>query len=179
MCPSMPAPAPAAFSFGTPAVAASTAPAPVAAAPVTVAGGDDDEGEPILEPEMALRNEDDKDEILYETDCRLKRLDTKAEPKPEWKDVGKGALRVTKDPDTGKKRILIREKVMGKVTLNVSFFPAQKFEKRGKHSVQFPALVADPDPEAAPGATSLQTFVIRTREGDIDAAIAALLSARG
>ena len=145
-------------------------------------GDDDDggesEGEPMLEPEIILRDENDKDEILYQTDCILRRLDMKAEPKPEWKDVGKGSLRVTYDPNTGVRRILVREKTMGKVTLNASFFASQKFEKKGKNSIQFAAVVPDPSPEAAAGATSLNTFLLKTNENETDKAIAALNSAR-
>ena len=68
---------------------------------------------------------------------------------------------------------------MGRVTLNASFFAAQKFEKRGKAAVQFPAVVPNTDPEATPHSTALHTFLVKTREVDIDKAIAALISARG
>jgi len=140
--------------------------------------GDDDEGEPILEPEVILRDVNDKDEILFQAECSLRRLDTKAEPKPEWKDVGKGSLRVTLDPTTGVRRILVREKSMGKVTLNASFFAAQKFEKVKKNSIKFAAVVPDLGVGAAEGASSLNCFIIKTNERDTDNAIAALVSAR-
>jgi hypothetical protein len=168
-------------SFGLIPAAGGASAFPVSTNSTSVENGEED-GEPLLEPELALRNEADKDIILYETDCLLKRLDTKAEPKPEWVDIGKGALRITSDPDTGKKRILIREKVMGNITLNVSFFPTQTFIKNGKRRVQFPAMVLDPDPEAqknTPGALSLQTYIVTTKEEEIDKAIAALEKARG
>lgn len=164
----VPAPAATSASFGAPVLASASG------------GGDDDddEGEPILEPEVVLRDENDKDEILFQADCSLRRMDMKAEPKPEWKDLGKGSLRVTHDPTTGVRRILVREKSMGKVTLNASFFSAQKFDKVGKASIRFPAVVPNTDAEAAEGSTSLNTFLIKTKESDTDNAIAALVSAR-
>ena len=164
----VPAPAATGASFGAPVLASASG------------GGDDDddEGEPILEPEVVLRDENDKDEILFQADCSLRRMDMKAEPKPEWKDLGKGSLRVTHDPTTGVRRILVREKSMGKVTLNASFFSAQKFDKVGKASIRFPAVVPNTDAEAAEGSTSLNTFLIKTKESDTDNAIAALVSAR-
>jgi len=166
------------FGFGFGASAGPSAPsAALAPAPAGDADGDD-EPEPILEPEVILRDVNDKDEILFQAECSLRRLDTKAEPKPEWKDVGKGSLRVTLDPTTGVRRILVREKSMGKVTLNASFFAAQKFEKVKKNSIKFAAVVPDLDAGAAEGATSLNCFIIKTKESDTDNAIAALISAR-
>jgi hypothetical protein len=130
-----------------------------------------------------MRNEEDKDEILFETLCTLKRLDT---VNKEWKDSGKGTLRVTKDPDSGKQRILVRELTMGKVTLNAAFFAAQTFKKVGlrEDSVQFPAMVANPnpvDPDAPAGSshpdTSLETFVLKVKADRVDKAMEAFQQA--
>ena len=128
--PQAPASSSSSFGFGTSSAASTTTPTPVANTGTTatpgVAAEGDEEAFPVDEPEKIMRNEDDKDEILYETLCTLKRYDV---ANKEWKESGKGTLRVTKDPDNGKQRILIRELTMGKITLNAAFFSAMKFEK--------------------------------------------------
>ena len=127
------------------------------------------------EPEKVMRNADDKDEILFETLCTLKRYDT---INKEWKESGKGTLRVAKDPDTGKQRILVRELTMGKITLNAAFFAAMNFSRIGKNNIQFPAVVSNPNPVpegAAPGShkpTSMETFVIKVKSDLVDETMA-------
>ena len=56
----------------------------------------------------------------------------------EWKDVGKGSLRLTKDKDApgGPTRILVRN-TLGKITLNTNMFKGMKFEKAGKNGIKF------------------------------------------
>jgi hypothetical protein len=58
-------------------------------------GGDDDdgddEGEPILEPEKILRNEEDTDVQLHEVPCKLFKFKTESK---EWVDLGKCMCRV-------------------------------------------------------------------------------------
>ncbi len=167
-----------AFGFGTSSTGSfggTTAPAP---APSGAGAEGDEDAFPVDEPEKVMRNEDDKDEILFETMCTLKRYDM---ANKEWKESGKGTLRVTKDPDTGKQRILVRELTMGKVTLNAAFFSAMSFTKIGKNNIKFHAVVANPNPvpeDAPPGythkATSLETYVIKVKNDLVEDTLAKL-----
>lgn len=134
---------PAVFSFNKPEAAAATG---------TEAGiDDDDEGEPILEPEVVHRNENDNDEILHEVDCKLFRFDKEQN---EWKDAGKGKFRVTNDKSSGKKRILLRN-LTGKIMLNAFFYPKMTFTKLGKNGIRF-MLAMD-------GGSELKMLMIKTK----------------
>jgi len=90
---------------------------------------------PALEPEEVLRNDQDKDEILYETACKLFRF---SKEDKEWRESGKGTLRVTREPGSTIKRILIRNS-LGKITLNSNICKGMNFKKSGKNGVQFMA----------------------------------------
>ena len=149
--PAAPAPAPtkAVFGgfkgFGGGSNAASTTPAttmksfglPTASSMSGTTDGskeeEEDEAEPILEPEEVLKNSTDTDEILYETKCKLFRYskDTK-----EWKENGKGVLRVTVEPGQSVKRVLIRN-TLGKITVNANICKGMNFKKSGKNGIQF------------------------------------------
>ena len=150
---------------------------------------DDDEGLPIEEPERVERNKNDKDVILLEKSCKLHRLSAvdggKAGEK-EWKDLGKGTLRVTADPDTKKKRILVRN-TMGVVILNASFFKGQKFEKtnsKKNNSLSFNAVVSVKEYETTHGPdgeeqrqvdrTGLHSFMMAVGKSELDAVISTL-----
>ena len=91
--------------------------------------GSGDEGEAILEPEKILKNEGDTDEILHDVPCKLFRHNKEYN---EWRDAGKGTLRITKEIDGKRKqRILVRDS-MGKISLNCYFLPGMKFDIMGK-----------------------------------------------
>jgi hypothetical protein len=120
-----------AFTFG-----AGTS-APAAAAAGGGGGGDEDGGdEPLLAPEKVLKNDKDTDEILHEVPCKVRWLCTEDK---EWKDCGKGTLRITMNPESKKQRILARNE-MGKITLNCGFRADMKFESKQK-GVMFNAFV--------------------------------------
>ena len=149
------------------------------------AGGaaDDDDGGlmPAMPAEKVLKNENDKDEVLYETKCALKRYDTSGDEGPEWKDMGKGQFKVTKDPDTSKFRLLVREPTMGRILLNAGFFKGQKFTKvanKNKFHITFAAVVALPPEAQAEGSTTvpeekteLRTFLLKVPPVDVDACL--------
>jgi hypothetical protein len=134
------------FSFPLPTTVAPTAPSSFSNSFGTGGftkgddDGDDYEGEPILEPEKILRNENDKDKILVEADCKLLYFNSADQ---EWKDKGKGSFRLTLTPETGKKRMLVRN-TMGKITFNAAFYKGMKFE-RSKDSIVFGAFVSVDD----------------------------------
>jgi len=122
--------------------------------------GDD---QPILPPEVVLKNDEDTDEVLHEVACKLFRFDKDGN---EWKESGKGTLRITKDIETKKRRILIRN-VMGKVTLNSPFYKGMKFEKMGKNGIRFTAVA---------GANSeLKTVMTRLKVEDVDSTLKSLV----
>lgn len=121
--------------------------------------GDDDEGEPILEPEKILRNENDKDEIMVDVPCKLMAFNKELN---EWRDKGKGSFRLTKDPDSGKKRMLVRN-TMGKITFNAAFFKSMKFDK-SKDNLVFVAFVAKDDTSKP----EMSRFMIKFKSEDVD-----------
>jgi hypothetical protein len=133
--------------------------------------GSDDEAEPILEPEKILRNEDDKDEILYEINCKLYKFfidksDEKDKKPSEWKDLGKNLLRITKDINTSKQRILIRNS-LGKILVNCFFMKDMKFE-RIKNSIKFFAYVTDDQ------GTGLRNYLIKLKNDDVESTLQVL-----
>jgi hypothetical protein len=96
---------------------------------------DDDTPEPILEPEQVLKNQDDTDEIILEVQCKAYRYNLEDK---EWKDMGKGKFRVTRDPLTKKQRMLIRNDV-GRTIFNAAFFKAMEF-KCTNNGIRFSAV---------------------------------------
>ena len=82
-----------------------------------------------MEPEKVLKNENDIDTTLHEAPCKLFRHNKEFN---EWKDAGKGSLRIIQEADgKQKQRILIRD-AMGKIALNSYFLPGMKFDVMGK-----------------------------------------------
>ena len=119
----------------------------------------DDEGEPILPPEKILKNENDTDEILLEVPCKLFGFNTEDK---EWKDSGKGSFRVTADPSSGKKRMLVRN-TMGKITFNAGFYRSMKIDQV-KGGIKMLAVVAQ---AKDPSKTEMKSFMIKLKEADI------------
>lgn len=103
-----------------------------------VAGDEDEDAMPELEPEEVLKNAADNDEILHETACKLFRFHKPADPKDkaEWKESGKGTLSLTKEPGASKKRVLIRN-TLGKISVNAFVCQGMNFKKSGKNGIQF------------------------------------------
>ena len=64
----------------------------------------------------------------------------------EWKDVGKGSMKVTREKGAAGAvpRILIRN-TLGKITLNTNLYKGMKFEKAGKNGVKFTVLEVGSD----------------------------------
>lgn len=125
-------------------------------------GGDDGQGEgeeevQQLEPVEILKNDNDTDEILYEVSTKLFRFDKSAN---EWKDIGKGTLRVTRDQTqaSAKKRILIRNN-LGKITLNTNIWKGMTIKQSGKNGIQF--FVPD---ETA----TIQLYLIKVKPDDLE-----------
>jgi hypothetical protein len=134
--------------------------------------GDDDEGEPILEPEKVHRNADDTDEILHEVKCKLFSY---SKEDNEWKDIGLGSFRITKDASEGgtnkKKRMLVRNPI-GKITLNASFFSKMKIE-RVKKGLRFSVVVAveSSKPNTTEVRTELRSYMLQLSSGDVQATL--------
>lgn len=117
------------------------------------------EGEPLLEPETIYKNENDTDEILYETNCKAYRFDT---GEKEWKESGKGTLRITQEPGIDKKKILVRNTI-GKITINSYIFKGMNFRQVGKTGLQFIAVTdASGDP---------QSFLVKVKASEIQATV--------
>lgn len=109
-------------------------------------GGDAEDGEggeePILPVEKAIRRDDDKEEILLETECKLQIFkapdDAPSGPK-QWKDLVNGILRITRDPDTRKQRLIVRN-IVGRILFNAAIYKGMIVRKVGK-KIQFLAVV--------------------------------------
>lgn len=151
--------------------------APAAAA--ATGGGDeeeggDDEGEPILEPEKVLRNDQDTDDILVEAPCKLFGFSKESK---EWKDTGKGSFRVTRDRITNKQRMLVRNPI-GKLTFNAGFYQGMKFD-RVKNAIRFSAFVVIDEPvigggPAAKPVPELKGFMVKLKDSDVESVLSKL-----
>lgn len=128
-------------------------------------GGDDEEGMPMLEPEKILRNDQDTDEILIELPSKLKVFDKEDN---EWKEIGKGTFRITKDIATQKKRILVRN-TMGKITLNANFYAGMKFDVV-KGALRFSAVVAKMEKGKPTGETEFRMYLVKLSKEEINKA---------
>eukprot|EP01039_Chlorochromonas_danica_P006553 gene6553-7229_t len=127
-------------------------------------GGGDDEGEPILEPEKILRNSDDKDEILLDVPCKLFSYNREDS---EWKDLGKGCFRLTMDPSTKKKRMMVRN-TLGRITFNANFYKGMKID-RVKGGLRFNAVVAVvKNVKEGTSETELKSFMVKLKDVDIE-----------
>ena len=147
-----------AVSFGAPAVSFGV---PLSGFDPPKADGDEEEGEPIMEAEKALRNEDDKDDILCDCPCKLLRFDGgKGDGgKGEWTDVGKGNFRITKCPETQKQRMLVRNTV-GRITFNAAFYKGMKVTRYSKVMLSFGVVIDASGP--------LRNFLLKLKDTDID-----------
>ena len=148
-----PAPAPAAkftgFSFGNKA-AVPPAPAPAPVDNEEPENADDDGGAPGL-----VAGDVDEDEELLFT-CRAKYL--RLVPKEggdgkEWKSFSSGPLKLFRNKETGKCKILMRDEAVGQVRLNASVQKGTKImkgevSKKGVGTVTFATVLeADVGPE--------------------------------
>lgn len=122
--------------------------------------GDDDgeEGEPRLEPEIALRNANDRDEVLFEGNSKLMKFDKSS---GEWKDMGKGNFRVSLNMDTNKPKMTIRN-LTGKIMFNAGFYKEMKFEKV-KGGSKFSAFVSNDESNSNP---ELNLFIIKVKDSE-------------
>lgn len=76
----------------------------------------------------------------------------------EWSDCGKGTFRVTCDPATKKKRLLVRNTV-GKITLNTNIFKGMNIKREGKNSIKFIA----PDENR-----TFFSYLVKVKESDAE-----------
>lgn len=127
--------------------------------------GEDDEGEPLLEPEKVLKNDQDTDIIILEVPCKLFGF---SKDSNEWKDTGKGTLRITKPPDSIKQRMLIRNPI-GKIIFNANFYKTMKID-RVKGGLRFSAFVAVETTvnSKIETSTELKNFMIKLKGTDVD-----------
>ena len=140
------------------------------AATPSTGDADDEDGEPIMEAEKVLRNEDDKDDIICDCNCKLHRYDTGKgdDGKGEWIDVGKGIFRVTKCTESGKQRMLVRNSV-GKIIFNAAFYKGMKIDKKSKGMLSF-GVVTD-------ASGGLKTFLLKVKETDVAVVYSSMQSA--
>ena len=112
-------------------------------------GGDGDgDGDAMpREATVEVARGDDGDEVArFESRCAMRRYDKGdgSEP-PQWRDLGKGALRVMEHAATGAKRVVVRNDV-GKVVLNFALAAAMKVRKT-KAGVAVTACADDGGPK--------------------------------
>jgi hypothetical protein len=93
------------------------------------ANEDEEEGSPKDEPEKALRESNEQEDTLYETRVKHYKF---LPSKKEWKDFGTGVLRVMQekgndDDQRQRKRMVLRNEVIGSVLLNVAIVKGMKF----------------------------------------------------
>ena len=104
------------------------------------------------EERVAVAKADDGDETTaFESRCALRRYDKPEGEKPQWRDLGKGQLRVMERTDGGK-RVVVRNDV-GKVVLIFSLSEKMSLVKT-KAGVAVTAATAD----------GPKQYLLRTRE---------------
>ena len=139
-----------AFSFG--AAPPSTSAFNFGGAPAPKAPANEDDAMP-KEERVAVQKADDGDETTaFESRCALRRYDKPEGEKPQWRDLGKGQLRVTRHKTTGAARVVVRNDV-GKVVLNFSLSEKMSLVKT-KAGVAVTAATAD----------GPRQYLLRTRE---------------
>ena len=139
-----------AFSFG--AAPPSTSAFNFGGAPAPAPAAKDDDAMP-KEERVAVAKADDGDETTaFESRCALRRYDKPEGEKPQWRDLGKGQLRITRHKTTGASRVVVRNDV-GKVVLNFSLSEKMSLVKT-KAGVAVTAATAD----------GPKQYLLRTRE---------------
>ena len=139
-----------AFSFG--AAPPKTSAFNFGGAPAPAPSSKEDDAMP-KEERVAVQKADDGDEsTIFESRCALRRYDKPEGEKPQWRDLGKGQLRVTRHKMTGAARVVVRNDV-GKVVLNFSLSEKMSLVKT-KAGVAVTAATAD----------GPKQYLLRTRE---------------
>jgi hypothetical protein len=104
-------------------------------------GGDDEEGEEVMEPEKVHKNTADTSvDVKVEAPCKLLKLNDSAK---EWVDMGKGSFSIVQDTDTAARRRMLVRNPMGKILVNTYFTSGQKFEKASAGQIRFVAVVEE------------------------------------
>ena len=114
---------------------------------------------PPEEPTVVQRADDGDEEAAHEARVAIKRHASEGGA-AEWKDAGKGTLRLMRHKANGKGRIVVRND-LGKPTLNCALSNKMKFVAQGDAGVLFQAVVAGPD-----GQPAVQKLLLRTRKGE-------------
>ncbi|CAH0369014.1 unnamed protein product [Pelagomonas calceolata] len=139
-----------AFSFG--AAPPSTSAFNFGGAPAPAPSSKEDDAMP-KEERVAVAKADDGDETTaFESRCALRRYDKPEGEKPQWRDLGKGQLRITRHKTTGAARVVVRNDV-GKVVLNFALSEKMSLVKT-KAGVAVTAATAD----------GPKQYLLRTRE---------------
>ncbi len=139
-----------AFSFG--AAPPSTSAFNFGGAPAPAPAAKDDDAMP-KEERVAVAKADDGDETTaFESRCALRRYDKPEGEKPQWRDLGKGQLRITRHKVTNAARVVVRNDV-GKVVLNFALSEKMSLVKT-KAGVAVTAATAD----------GPKQYLLRTRE---------------
>jgi len=98
------------------------------------ANEDEEEGFPKDEPEKALPESNEQEDTLYETRVKHYKF---LPSKKEWKDFGTGVLRVMQekgnDDHRQKKRMVLRNEIIGSVLLNVAIVKGMQFTMEPQH----------------------------------------------
>ena len=115
---------------------------------------------PPEEPTVVQRADDGDEEAAHEARVAIKRHASDDGGAAEWKDAGKGTLRLMRHKANGKGRIVVRND-LGKPTLNCALSNKMKFVPQGDAGVLFQAVVAGPD-----GQPAVQKLLLRTRKGE-------------
>ena len=108
----------------------------VAAAATNASGEDDEDAMPPEEPTIIGRADDGEEEALLEVRTAMKRYDEKGDDGPQWRDLGKGVLRLMKHRTTQKARLVVRNDV-GRVALNVALVPRMAFVQQKSNGIMF------------------------------------------
>ncbi|KAJ3410608.1 hypothetical protein HDV05_003558 [Chytridiales sp. JEL 0842] len=137
------------FSFGS--LSSAPAPAPVAAPKLADNEGGDGEGddddivhEEQIDTAKLMRGEGEEgEETLMEVRTKAFTFDTSDADKKNWKwtDFGVGLIKINKDKDSEKARLLLRADGSGRVRLNCYIFDGMKAELQGPKAIGLMAMI--------------------------------------
>ena len=89
----------------------------------------------------------------------------------EWKDAGKGSFKITRDEDSTKQRILIRD-LLGRLSLNCYFYKEMKFDKFMKKDKAVGLRFMAPS-----GKGEVKSLLVKMKPEDVDKTLELLKAA--
>lgn len=117
--------------------------------------------EPVVKlQEVQIATGEEDDEVLYKERCALYRFDS---ANNEWKERGKGDVKMLKNKSSGKVRLLLRQDKTGKLCMNHNILPEMNLSQNAGSDRSWVWACLD----FSEGKGDNQVFAIRFKNADI------------